>query len=62
MGKWNEALVAGLRKHDKLRKQRITIIPDLRMLRNQQEIAARKAQAKLTSEPNKHIPKELQDD
>lgn len=47
MGKWNEALVAGLRRHD-----------DLRAIRNREELEARKAQAKLTSEPYKHIPPE----
>ena len=60
MGKWNENLVRRGKEQQARakaeREKRITMIPDLRTLRLQQEHEARKAQAQLTSEPGKHFP------
>ena len=65
MGKWNENMTArgkaAQEREAAAREKRITkvpsrLLPDRRTLRLQAELKARKAQAKLTSEPGKHIP------
>ena len=65
MGKWNENMTtrgkAAQERDAAAREKRITripsrLLPDRRTLRLQQELQDRKAQAKLTSEPGKHIP------